>query len=77
MALQYISDDSGNHTAVVIPIAEWNDITTRHADLKDLSEENAPKLNNASRFKGLLTKEETEDYLKYLEKARAEWDRDI
>jgi hypothetical protein len=32
MALQYISDNSGNHTAVVIPIDEWNNITAVHTD---------------------------------------------
>jgi len=76
MALQYISDNSGNHTAVIIPINEWNDITTKHEDLK-LMEEKTSKVNNASRFKGLLTDEEAEKYHQYLKKVRSEWDRDI
>jgi hypothetical protein len=76
MALQYISDNAGRHTAVIIPISEWNNITAKHQDLKELIEE-APKPNNASRFKGLLTNEEAEKYHQYLKQARSEWDRDI
>jgi hypothetical protein len=77
MELQYISDSSGNHTAVIIPINEWDSILAKHTDLKELAEEKNPKTNDASRFKGLLTNEEAEKYHKYLKKARSEWDRDI
>ena len=42
MDLQYISDSNGKHTAVIIPIDEWNNITTKHQDLKTLDE---PKKN--------------------------------
>ena len=77
MALQYISDNTGKHTAVIIPIAEWDDITAKHEDLKELMEDNIPKTKNASRFKGLLTKEEAEKYHKYIEESRNEWDRGI
>jgi len=77
MALQYISDNSGNHTAVIIPITEWKNLVAKHHDLKKLMEEKAPQTNNASRFKGLLTNDEAEKYDKYLKQARSEWDRDI
>jgi hypothetical protein len=77
MALQYISDDKGRHTAVIIPIAEWKNITAKHRDLQELMEEKAPPINNAASIKGLLTDEEAEKYHKYLKKARNEWDRDI
>jgi len=77
MELQYISDEAGNYTAVIIPIAEWNNITAKHEDLKALEEEKKPQTNNASRFKGLLTNEEAEKFHKYLDQARNEWDRDI
>lgn len=36
----------------------------------------APRKTAAS-FKGALTKKEGEEYLKYLKKARSEWERDI
>jgi hypothetical protein len=77
MALQYISDNLGNHTAVIIPITEWNSITAQHEDLKKMIEKKIPQTNNASRFKGLLTSEEAEKYDQYLKQARSEWDRDI
>ena len=34
-------------------------------------------IKNASRFKGILTDEEAENYHKYLNNARQEWDRII
>jgi hypothetical protein len=73
MDLQYISDISGNHTAVIIPIEKWNNITEKHQDLKQLEK---PK-NNAARFKNLLNREEADKYNTYLQKAREQWERDI
>lgn len=35
MKVQYISDNEGNTTAVVIPIDEWNEIKARHADIAE------------------------------------------
>jgi hypothetical protein len=77
MALQYISDNAGRHTAVIIPIAEWNVITAKHQDLKEMMEKSVSPKNAASSFRGLLTDEETEKYHQYIKKARGEWDRDI
>lgn len=34
MDLHYISDEQGRHTAVVIPIHEWDAITAKHQELK-------------------------------------------
>jgi prephenate dehydrogenase len=73
MDLQYLSDTQGKHTAIVIPIDQWNDMTAKHQDLKALE---TPK-NDASRFKGLLTNEEAEKYHSYIKQARSEWERDI
>ncbi len=73
MELQYLSDKRGNHTAVVIPIEDWNNLTEKYQGLKTLEK---PK-NGASRFKGLLTNEEADKYHLYLQQARSEWDRDI
>ncbi|CAN1536172.1 Conserved hypothetical protein CHP02574, addiction module [Flavobacteriaceae bacterium] len=33
MKLQYLSDNFGNKTAVVIPISDWEKITKKHKDL--------------------------------------------
>jgi hypothetical protein len=53
MDIQYISDNHGNHTAVVIPIDEWNSITDKHQDLKTLEK---PKMK-PSDFVGCISKE--------------------
>jgi len=81
MDLQYISNEHGEKTAVIIPIKEWN-ITAKHEDLKDLDEQNKPvKLNSdkkkPSDFVGMISKEEAVEMQEYLKKARGEWDRDF
>ena len=35
MNLQYISDDKGKRTAVVIPIDEWNILTKKYINLEE------------------------------------------
>ncbi len=54
MSLQYLLDNSGKATAVVIPITEWEDITRKHSDLKDLTELPDKKMK-PSDFVGILT----------------------
>ncbi len=77
MDLQYISDTQGRHTAVVIPIEEWNNITAKHEDLKILEQVADVSTKNADRFKGILNNEEADKYTAYLNQARNEWQRDI
>ncbi len=36
MNLQYLQDNNGNTTAVVVPIEEWNKFTEKYDDLEDL-----------------------------------------
>ncbi|WP_224746354.1 hypothetical protein [Mucilaginibacter glaciei] len=79
MALQYISDDAGNQTAVVIPINQWNEITARHEDIKELT---APKANPAtskkpSDYAGTMSKEEGETFSQYIEQSRNELERNF
>lgn len=38
MPLQYISDTAGNHTAIIIPINEWELLTSKHQDLKQMEQ---------------------------------------
>jgi hypothetical protein len=38
MIVQYISDNLGNHTAVIIPIEEWGKLTTKYSELSDLDD---------------------------------------
>jgi len=76
MPLQYLSDYSGKPTAIVIPISEWEGIVQKHADLKEL---NPPLSSNAriplmKEFENLLTEEEGESLLQYVDQSRNEWD---
>ena len=75
MSLQYLLDNSGKTTAVVIPITEWEDITRKHSDLKDLTELPDKKMK-PSDFSGILTKDDAEKMQYYLTEARKQWDRD-
>ena len=36
MNLQYLQDNNGNTTAVVVPIEEWNKFTEKYSDLEEL-----------------------------------------
>ena len=73
MDLQYISDSNGKHTAVIIPIDEWNNITTKHQDLKTLDK---PK-KKPSDFVGCISKETADKLNEYVKQSREEWERDI
>ncbi len=79
MHLQYISDQSGAHTAAIIPIGEWNEIVNKHTDLKELEEtvSVSGKKRPMSAFKGMLSKDRGEELQKYVEQSRKEWDRNI
>jgi len=39
MALQYISDNVGNKTAVIIPIEEWNQLKERYPGIESFGED--------------------------------------
>jgi hypothetical protein len=82
MDLQYISNESGEKTAVIIPIEEWKHITDKHQDLKDLEnvisvKESIPKKRKPSDYAGIISKDEAERRQNYLKTARSEWDRDF
>ncbi|MDZ7900750.1 MAG: hypothetical protein U5N85_22320 [Arcicella sp.] len=73
MDLHYISDKEGKHTAIVIPIEEWNNMTSKHEDLKTFEN---PK-RKPSDFRGSISKESANIMLQHVEKSRKEWGRDI
>jgi hypothetical protein len=81
MSLQYISDSAGHHTAVIIPIEEWNEITAKHEDLKVLmptkKRQNNKKERKLADFAGILSKEAGLAMIKDIEKSREEWERDF
>lgn len=80
MSLQYISDNSGNHTAIIIPINEWNEITAKHEDLKALTPTDnsiAQGKRKPSEFAGSVPQEVAKTILKDIEQSRKEWERNF
>ena len=73
MNLQYISDAQGRHTAVIIPIEEWNNITAKHQELKSL----AKPTKKPSAFVGCISKEMAQKMIEDIELSRNQWERTI
>jgi len=76
MALQYISDNNGRHTAVIIPISEWENIIAKHQDLKILEAQDNVK-RKPSDFKGCISKETALKMLEDVETSRNESERNF
>ena len=74
MPLQYITDNSGAHTAVVIPIDEWEKLTRKHEDLKTLEATNPKKKIKLSDYAGKLSQETANAMLNYVAESRSEWE---
>jgi hypothetical protein len=78
MNVHYLSDAQGRHTAIVIPIEEWNTIAARHEDLKMLEK---PKQDvdrrKPSDFVGCISKETAQEMIADIELSRSEWERRI
>jgi hypothetical protein len=75
MQMQYIQDESGQTTAVIIPIAEWKDITSRHEDLKELSKKQEPGIiKKPSDFAGTMTADIAREFHKHIEESRNQWE---
>lgn len=75
MDLQYISDTEGRHTAVVIPIDEWNTITTKYQDLKILEKpkQNIVRQKLSEKYAGKLPADIAEELQNYVTQSRSEW----
>ena len=70
MDLEYVSGSQGKHTAVLIPIEEWNYITIKHQDLKSLG-----KTQNrlSEKYAGKLPSDVAEELQNYVTQSRSEW----
>ena len=68
MKLQYISDAQGRHTAVIITIAELNNLMEKHQDLKSLGKPKA----KPSDFFVTLRQEAGEKMQEYVSQSRTE-----
>jgi len=74
MRLQVIKDGYGNNTGVFVPITDWEVITQKHKDLKDLVNIEPTPKKKLSELAGTLSKETAETMLKYVEGSRSEWE---
>ncbi len=74
MPLQYLQNEKGQTTAVLIPIEEWKAITLKHADLALLEKPAAKKNIKASDFKGILSSQITEALQQHIQQSRDQWD---
>ena len=73
MNIQYISDNLGNATAVIIPIEEWKLISRKlHDSFPDKNAKAKP-----SDFGGILSKETASKMILEIQKSRQEWERNI
>jgi hypothetical protein len=71
MELQYISDAAGNHTAVVIPIKDWEELTHQYADLKKM--ESKPGNIKPSDFEGSIPSDVADAMQAYVKESRESW----
>lgn len=77
MAIQYVSDDAGNPTAVLVPIKDWNNLLSKHDDIKLLVQdiEQPKSKRKPSEFRGILDKEVAKQMISDIEKDRNEWEK--
>jgi len=68
--LQYISDENGKHTAVVIPIEDWNKILNIHEDLKKFESQ---KNKLSDKYSGKISNKVADNINHYISKSRKEW----
>ncbi len=70
MNVQYVSDEQGRQTDVVISIEDWKRLLAKY---DELNEPEKPK-KKPSDFRGTISSELADALLKHVEQARNEWD---
>lgn len=70
MNLQYVTDTEGRHTAVLIPIEEWESLASKYKELKEL-EKPAKKLSE--KYAGKLPAHIADELQAYVTQSRKEW----
>jgi len=71
MELQYISDAAGNHTAVVIPIKDWEALTDQYVELKKADKKT--KGVKPSDFVGIIPDDVADAMQAYVKESRENW----
>jgi hypothetical protein len=74
MAFQYLQNDAGETTAVVIPIEDWKTITETYNDLANWGKTTFKKNKKASDYKGLLSPTATEAFQQHVQQSREQWE---
>ncbi len=74
MRLQLIKDGNGNNTGIFIPLNDWDTITQKHQDLKELINIEPIIKKKLSQLAGSLSKKSGEAMLKEIEESRDEWE---
>ncbi len=75
MRLQVIQDGYGKNTGIFIPINDWNELTSKYDELKDLvAIEPKSRKNKLSELAGTLSHETAEAMQKYVIESRNEWE---
>jgi len=74
MSLQVIKDGFGKNTGVFIPMSDWDIITQKHEDLRDLVPLDPRPKKKLSELAGTLSHETAKAMLKHVEESRNEWD---
>lgn len=78
MNVQYLSDAQGRHTAIVIPIEEWQTITAKHPDLETLEKpQQDTNRRKPSDFIGSISRETAQKMITDIDRSRDEWERAI
>lgn len=72
MNLQYVSDETGRHTAVIVPIEEWNSLTSDKQKLKAEDKQHTIGSTKPSDFRGAISVKTTNELLRHVEQARTE-----
>ena len=74
MSLQVIKDGSGKNMGVFIPMVEWEEITRKHDDLKDMIPAEPRPKRKLSELAGTLSHATADEMLNYVKDSRNEWE---
>ncbi|NJN34862.1 MAG: hypothetical protein HC817_12025 [Saprospiraceae bacterium] len=70
---QYITDDTGKKTAVLLPLSDFDALIAALLRAIESDENEKLKKSKISRFRGVLTAEEGDALQQYVKKSREEW----
>ena len=70
MSVQVIKDGYGKNTGVFIPMSDWDIITQKHEDLKELLPSEVTQKKKLSELAGTLSHDTAAAMLRYVEESR-------